>query len=191
MSCERPIDEGALADYWLGDGDPEMLDAMEDHLLGCADCARRLQAIAAIGEGVRRLARGGVFAVVVTPSYLDRASHDGLRTREYRVEPGGRVDCTVTRDDDLLVARLVGDFRGSSRIDLVGEESGGSAQRIEDVPFDPEARELILCQSIPFVRTLGEVRYRIRLVAPDPGGDRLIGEYTFDHRPEPGGSQKG
>jgi hypothetical protein len=107
-----------------------------------------------------------------------------LRTREYRVEPGGRVDCTVTRDDDLLVSRLVGDLRGVSRLDLVGEEAGGSVQRLEDVPFDPEAGELIVAQAMPMVRALGEASYRIRLVAADPSGDRLVGEYTFDHRPD-------
>ena len=36
----------------------------------------------------------------------------GLRVREYRVPAGGRVDCTVTADDDLLVSHLEGDFRG-------------------------------------------------------------------------------
>jgi hypothetical protein len=121
--------------------------------------------------------------VVVTPSFLEVASREGLRTREYRVPPGGRVACTVTPEDDLLVSRLEGDFIGVSRLDVVSELEGHAEQRIEDVPVRPGARELILAQAMPAMRALGHCVVRMRLLAREPAGERLLGEYTFNHSP--------
>jgi hypothetical protein len=184
--CDRPIDLAALESYWLEDGDPQDVDALEEHLLGCDTCSGPLRGLAALGDGIRRLSQQGAVEVIVTPSYLAKAGQDGLRTREYRVAPGGRVDCTVTPEDDLLVARLVGDFRRVSRLDVVAEEAGRPARRIEDVPISPEASELIVAQAMPSMRNLQRARFRIRLLSQEPGGEHLIGEYTFDHSPTQG-----
>lgn len=184
--CDRPIDLAALESYWLEDGDPQDVDAIEEHLLGCDACSGRLRGLVALGDGIRRLSREGAVEMIVTASYLERASQEGLRTREYRVVPGGRVDCTVTPEDDLLVGRLAGDFRDVSRLDVVTEQVGLPERRIEDVPIGPEAGELIVAQAMPYMRALQRARYRIRLVSHEAAGERLIGEYTFDHSPAPG-----
>lgn len=184
--CDRPIDLAALESYWLEDGDPQDVDAIEEHLMGCDACGGRLRALVALSDGIRRLSREGAVEMVVTPAYLARASDEGLRTREYRVAPGGRVDCTVTPEDDLLVGRLVGDFSGVSRLDAVMERAGLPASRIEDVPISPEAGELIVAQAMPYMRTLQHARLRIRLLSQEAAGERLIGEYTFDHSPAQG-----
>jgi hypothetical protein len=182
--CDRPLEAAALLDYWLdGEGGPH--DALEEHLLGCDACSRRLQGLVALGDGVRRLAREGALEMVVTPSFLARARQEGLRTREYRLRPGDRVDCTVTADDDLLVARLVGDFRGLSRLDVVAEQEGQPTRRILDVPIAPDAPELIVAQAMPFMRTLQHARLRLSLLGQEPSGERLLGEYLFDHYPTP------
>jgi hypothetical protein len=183
VACDRPIAPDALADYWLDDAEGPHVDAIEEHLLGCDSCSRRLRGLVALGEGVRRLAHEGAFALVVTPSLLARAAAEGLRTREYRVPAGGRVDCTVTREDDLLVGRLMADLKGVKRLDLVVEEEGRPAHRVEELPFSPDATELIVAQAMPHVRALPHARIRMRLLSLEPGGDRLVGEYTFDHSP--------
>ena len=183
--CARPLELATLVDYWLEDVEGERLDAIEEHLLGCDSCSRRLRGLVALGEGVRRLAREGAVETVVTPAFLAKAAQEGLRTREYRVAPGGRVDCTVTAEDDLLVARLLGDFRGLSRLDVVAEQEGLPARRIEDVPIGPDATELIVAQAMPYMRTVLHARLRIRLLSQEAGGERLLGEYTFDHSPSP------
>ena len=184
-ACDRPLELGTLLEYWLDRGERGDVDAIEEHLLGCESCSRRLGSVLALGDGVRRLAHEGAVQMVVTPSFLAKAAQEGLQTRAYHAAPGDRVDCTVTARDDLLVARLRADLRGLSRLDVVAEEEGQPAHRSEDVPFNPAATELIVAQAMPYVRALQHARVRIRLVAPEPAGERLIGEYTFDHTPSP------
>jgi hypothetical protein len=182
-ACERPLEPAALLDYWLGDGERSDDDAIEEHLLGCDACSASLHGLAVLGQGVRELAGRGAVEVVVTPSFLEQAARAGLRTREYRVPAGGRVDCTVTREDDLLVSRLEGDFRGVTRLDMIEQVEGRPEHRIPDVPLRPDAGEVIVVQSRPAVWAMGRTRLRVRLLAQERGGERLVGEYTFDHTP--------
>jgi len=184
-SCARPLAPETLVDYWLDDAPEGDVDAVEEHLLGCESCSGRLRGLVALGEGIRTLARVGAIQMVVTPVFLERAAREGLRTREYRVPPGGRVSCTVTPSDDLLIGRLLGDFKGLSRLDLVAEEEGRPVRRIDDLPFRPEAPEIIVAQAMPYMRAMAHAVTRMRLVSPEPGGERVLGEYTFDHSPSP------
>ncbi len=181
-ACERPLELGTLVDTLLGELAAPDEDRVEEHLLECDECSGRLRALVSLGEGVRRLAHEGAVQVVVTPSFLETAARGGLRTREYRVAPGERVACTVTRQDDLLVSRLQGDFRGVSRLDVVMEMEGNE-HRSEDVPVSPDALELIVAQAMPAMRALGPAIVRMRLLAREKQGERLLGEYTFDHTP--------
>jgi hypothetical protein len=184
LSCAQPIAVRALLDYWLDDDAPD--DAVEEHLLGCDSCGERLRALVALGEGVRRLAGEGAVDMILAPSFLEQARRDGLRVREYRVSPGGRVDCTVTRADDLLVGRLTADFGDVSRVDLVALEEGQPEHRIQDVPFGRDAAEVIVAPAMPMARALGSRRIRFRLLSQEAEGERLLGEYTFDHSPSEG-----
>lgn len=186
VACASPLELAELVDYWFGDEDPDRREAVEEHLMGCDACGHRLRGVLELGEGVRRLARAGTFEVVVTPAFLERAAAQGLRTREYRVPPGGRVACTVTPEDDLLVSRLQGDFRGVTRLDVVTRMEGQPDRYSEDVPFRADASELILAQAMPALRALGRSLLRVSLVSRDVAGERLLGEYDFDHTPTPG-----
>jgi hypothetical protein len=181
--CREPLELSVLVDYWFGELPPPDQDRIEEHFFNCGECSARLQDLVGIGEGVRRLAPQGVFRVVVSPSFLEAASRQGLRVREYSVPPGGRVACTVTADDDLIVSRLQGDFREVSRLDLVTQAEDGPERRIENLPIVPSSKELIVAQSMPYLRAMGSSVTRIRLLAHEAGGDRLVGEYTFAHTP--------
>jgi hypothetical protein len=180
-SCREPLDLATLVDYWFGDLDGPDLDRVEEHLLECDACGSVLRWLVATGDGVRRLAREGAFGVVVSPSFLATASREGLRVREYRVPAGGRVDCTVTAEDDLLVSHLEGDFRGVSRLDLVVQVEDGPEQRVLDLPVSPSSAELIVAQAMPALRAMPSSTMRMRLLAREGEGDRLVGEYTFAH----------
>jgi hypothetical protein len=182
-ACDRPIDAAALLDYWLEEPDRQDDGPIEEHLLECGWCSQRLEGLVALGDGVRRLAREGAVEMIVTPSYLEKAAQEGLRAREYRVPAGGHVDCTVTPEDDLLVGRLLGDFSGISRLDMLAQLDDHPEQRIPDVPLTAGAAEVIVAQAMPGMRSLGRSHLRLRLVAQEPGGERLIGEYNFHHSP--------
>lgn len=182
-ACARPLELATLADYWFEDAEPAEQERVEQHLMECEACSARLRGLVALGEGVRRAAREGAVQVVVSAAFVETAGRHGLRTREYRVPPGGRVACTVTPEDDLLLSRLEADFRGVSRLDVVSSWEGGPEQRVDDVPVSPDARELILAQSMPAMRALGDGVMRVRLVASEESGERLLGEYTFAHSP--------
>jgi hypothetical protein len=182
-SCPEPLDLATLVDYWFGDLDGPDLDRVEEHLLECDACGAVLGSLMSTGDGVRRLAHQGAFTVIVSPSFLETASRQGLRVREYRVPAGGRVACTVTADDDLLIGRLQGDFRGVSRLDLVVQFEDGREHRVFDLPVSPSSPEVIVAQAMPAVRALPSSTTRMRLLAREGEGDRLVGEYTFAHTP--------
>jgi hypothetical protein len=180
-SCPEPLDLATLVGYWFGDLDGPDLDRVEEHLLECDACGSVLRSLVATGDGVRRLAHAGAFTVVVSPSFLETASRQGLRVREYCVPAGGRVDCTVTAEDDLLVGRLQGDFRGVSRLDLVVQVEDGPEHRAVDLPISASSGEVIVAQAMPALRAMPSSTMRMRLLAREGEGDRLVGEYTFAH----------
>jgi Putative zinc-finger len=180
-SCREPLDLATLVDYWFGDLDGPDLDRVEEHLLECDACGLVLRSLVATADGVRRLAGQGAFNMVVSPSFLETASRQGLRVREYRVLAGGRVACTVTAEDDLLVGRLQGDFRGVSRLDLVVQVEDGPEHRVLDVPLSASSGEVIVAQAMPALRAMPSSTMRMRLLAREGEGDRLVGEYTFAH----------
>jgi hypothetical protein len=181
--CPAPLGHELLTDYWFGDASAADAESVEEHLLGCGECSGRLRQLLAIGEAVRRLAHRGAFELVVARSFVDDAARRGLRVREYRVPSGGSVHCTVAPEDDLLVSRLQGDFRGIARLDLVAQVEDLPEHRVEDIPVDPSAPEILVSGAMPALRALGPCVVRMRLVAPEPDGDRLVGEYTFHHTP--------
>lgn len=177
--CAEPLEFATLVDYWFGDLLAADAERVEEHLFACARCESELRALAAFGEGVRRIAHQGAVAVVVTPSFLEAASRAGLRIREYVVPAGGRVNCTVTAQDDLLVSRMRADLTGVSRVDVVAQIEGQPESRLEDVPISTAAGELIMVQAMPWVRAMGHTVFHVRLAT----GERVLGEYTFTHRP--------
>jgi hypothetical protein len=140
VSCSDPIDAAVLADYWLAAlAEPEE-ERIEEHLLGCDRCGARLREAIALAEGVRRLAREGSMRMVVSDAFLKRAAEEGLRVREYAPPPGGRVQCTVTAEDDLLIGRMAANLSGAKRVDLCICDGRGVEQlRLADIPVHPGA----------------------------------------------------
>lgn len=181
--CAEPLEVATLVDYWFGDLLAAEAERVEEHLFACDGCGSELQAVAALGEGVRRIAHQGAVAVVVTPSFLEAAARAGLRVREYVVPAGGRVNCTVTAQDDLLISRMGADFTGVSRIDLVAQIEGQAESRLDDVPVSADADELIVVQAMPWARAMGHTVFHVRLVEREASGERVLGDYTFAHTP--------
>jgi hypothetical protein len=184
--CARPIADDALLDWWAGELAPPERRRLEEHLLSCAACSARAHAVSALAGGVRELVREGRLSVVVLPVVLERLRREGRNIREYRVAPGGGVHCTVGPEDDVVLSRLVADLGDVSRLDLVSRVDEGPEQRLTDVPFDAAAGEILFAPPADVLRAQPAHVQRLRLLAVGPQGDRLLGEYTFDHRPWPG-----
>ena len=173
-----------LVAYWLGEMDSGAEATLDEHLLACAECSERLAALVELGAAVRRELVRGTFGAVLPPAFVRTLKEAGLRVREYTLEPGDSVDCTITAHDDLLVAHLHAPLRGVRRVDLVYEDpAAGMRHRANDIAFDPEARGVAFMSNVDYVRTLGPTRQHVRLLAVDGADERVIAEYTFNHAP--------
>ena len=179
-----PVD--ALLDYWLNDAAPAAaVDAVDEHLMQCDACGAALDELVALGDGVRAAFRAGAISAVTTPAFVQRLVGQGVRVREYRPPPNGSVECSVAPDDDLLVSHLAAPLAGVERLDAVAVSSlaPGVEHRLEDLPFDPTAGEVLWLPKVAEVKTLPAHTLQVTLLAIEPGGAREIGRYAFHHRP--------
>ena len=182
--CRDPIDPLVLADYWSATLPEAEQQSVEEHLLACDYCGDGLREISALVDTIRAMAREGTLNVVISQAFLDHAAAEGLRIRQYAPPAGGSVECTVTANDDLLIARLAADLKSARRLDLRYTDFSGTAL-IPDIPFDPDSPEVILNVGISQMRAAGPHVARVQLVAVDDSGDHVLGEYTFNHTPTP------
>ena len=182
MSCATPLDAAVLLDYWLGFLPLGEEEALEEHLFACDTCNGSLGEMIALAEELRRLAHEGSLRTVVSPRFVERAAGEGMTVRQYAPARGGKVDCTVTLKDDLLIGRLAADFSESERVDLaICDGEGIERMRMTDVPFRPGQGTLLLQESITRAKAGPSEVMIARLVAVEESGERLLGEYTFNH----------
>ncbi len=184
MTCTEPIAAATLIDYWLGELDPQREEGVERHLLGCASCSGELQQWIGLGDALRALARRGAVAAIVSGEFVARIAQRGLRLREYRVPRNGSVHCTVAPDDDVMISRLAAPLEGIARLDLLVQDEGDPAPtRLQDIPFRAAAGEVVVVPPIERIRALPQSTSRMQLVTVDDGRERVLGDYTFIHRP--------
>jgi hypothetical protein len=183
MSCLKPIDAAVLADYWLAALAQPEEEAAEEHLFTCDECGARLREVIALAEGVRKIAREGSLRMVVSDAFLKCAAEEGLHVRQYALPAGGGVQCTVTAEDDLLIARLAANLTGAKRVDLcICDERGVEQLRLADIPVHSGASNVVYQESIAFAKAMPTSKMIARLVTFDEAGrERLLGEYTFNH----------
>ena len=173
----------ALVAYWLGELEG---GEVEEHLFACEACSARLEELAALGAGIRAVVREARVAAVISGPFLEALRRQGMRIREYRVPAGGSVDCTFLADEDAVVSTVEAPLAGVARLDaLMRTEVGGEVieARVEDVPFDAAAGEVVILQSTETLRRLPAHVHRLRLVAVEGKAERVVGEYTFVHTP--------
>ncbi|RYF16972.1 MAG: zf-HC2 domain-containing protein [Comamonadaceae bacterium] len=187
LSCET------LLDYWLRETDPATTERVDEHLMQCDACGEELDRLVALGEGVRGAFREGFVMAVASDAFLRQLGAQGLRIREYRLPPEGSVNCTVAPDDDVLVTRLEAPLQGVSRLDAVAHRSTepGVQHRLEDLPFEETAGEVLYISPVTQVRQLPAHTMELTLLAVGEGGTRELGRYTFHHSPWPGATGAG
>ena len=183
VNCSNPIDAAVLADYWLAALPPSEEEAVEEHLLACDHCGARLREAIALAEGIRTVAREGSLRMIVSDAFLKRAAEEGLRIRQYAPPAGGGVQCTVTAEDDFLIARLAANLTGAKRVDLaLCDERGVEQLRLPDIPVRPGASGINYQESMLFAKAMPSGKLIARLITFDEtGAERLLGEYTFNH----------
>ena len=183
----HPIEFERLAAYWLGEAAGAEEEKLEEHLFACAHCARRLEWLAALSAGVRASVRAGTVGMVVSAPFVEAMKQAGVRLREYRLDPGGRVDCTIRADEDAVVSRIRAPLSGVKRVDALHRlEVGGVDEpdvRLEDVPFDPASGEVLFIPPPAALKKMPAHRLRVRLVSVGEAGETPLGEYTFAHSP--------
>jgi hypothetical protein len=183
----------ALLDYWLHDSDAATTDAVDEHLMHCDACGQALDALVALGEGIREALRAGTVGAVTSAAFVQRLAGQGLKVREYRLPPGGSVNCSVAPDDELLVSHLElpsSLLKGVQRLDLHVELSlePGVRHERQDIPFDPQAGEVVHVVKLAEVRRRPAHTLQATLVAVDDTGTRELGRYVFRHQPWAGGA---
>ena len=183
MTCQDSISFETLVAYWLGEVPEARAAATEEHLFGCAQCTKRLEALVALASGVRSAVKDGKVSMVVSERFVEAMREAGFRLREYRVQPGGSVNCTISPDDDAVVSRLRVPLAGVNRLDLIRLRAGAPELRVTDVPFAAQAGEVLVIPSAAWLKTMPEFTMRMRLIAVGEAGEKPIGDYTFNHSP--------
>lgn len=173
-----------LLQDWLGENDAATRETVDAHLMACDECGALLDELVALRTGVAGAVRAGIVRLVAGAAFVDRLAAAGVRIREYRLGPGGSVNCSVAPEDEVLVSRLQAPLQGVQRVDLVAEFSVEPAVlHLEDVPFDAAAGEVLLLYSVAQVREMPAHTVRMTLLAHEGGGSRELGRYEFRHSP--------
>jgi hypothetical protein len=86
------------------------------------------------------------------------------------------------------VTRLAAPLQGVERLDAVARLSTepGVQHRLEDLPFDAAAGEVLYFPRVELLRRLPAHTFELTLLAVGDGGTRELGRYTFHHSPWPG-----
>lgn len=183
VDCTQPLDAATLMDYWLGVLPSTEEEPIEEHLMTCDRCGDRLREVIALAESLRTLARSGSLLVVISDQLVICAGEMGQRIRQYALPPGESVQCTVSADDDLLIARLAADLSSATRVDLSWcNEQGVELVRMSDIPIHADAGTVLCQQSITMAKASPSNTLIARLVSVEAeGAERLLGEYAFHH----------
>lgn len=180
--CARGVDFADVVDYWTGDLTGNEAEQVEAHLFECAECARYLEEVVAIGRAIGAGMRGAHFQSIVTDSVLNSLSRDGLRIRTYTPDPGKTIPCAVWADDDLIVTRLRADFTGFEQVELLlARGDGVELSRIKDIPVGAATREIVDAVPAVRLRALPACRLRLVLSGVREGKQQVIAEYGLEH----------
>ena len=181
-SCQAPISDALLLDYWAGDlPDGDEMNALEEHLFACGECSARLQDVAALGAGLATLARQGRVSGIVSRSLLNRLQRDGAHVRMYWLAPGETVPCAVYPGDDVVVTALRADFSGVETVSLVVTGPDDSLfGRVDDVPVSGARGELLWANPAALLNRMPSIRLQLTLTSSGAAPIEL-GRYVLEH----------
>jgi hypothetical protein len=171
-----------LIRYWHRELDDARSAEIEDAVFDDAAVARKLQAIAALDDGVRAMITAGRLQSTLTVRAVDALAAAGLAIRTYELRPGEVVPCTIA-GEDLVAIRLRGTFAADSRVDVIMDGSfegmQPASEHYEDVAVDRETSEVVLVYPGERIRALPRSRFRYTVTS----NGAPVGEYHLDHTP--------
>ena len=177
--CASPIADDRLIDYWTGGLPAADAASLEEHMFACADCSARLEAVASLAGGVVALARQGRIAGIISRALLNRLQRDGVRVRQYTLDPGETVPCAAFPGDDVVVTSLNADLSGVQSVSLRVTGPGDTLfGAIDDIPVSAAATGVLWVTPGAFVRSMPSQQLRLTLRSAD---DALLGEYVLEH----------
>jgi hypothetical protein len=177
----HPLPLAELLEYWLGELESERAAAVEEHVFDCDACAAALEDVVKLGRSLVALVRAGLVAGRATMGLVNRFSRDRLNVRQYSLRPGETVQCTVSAEDDLLLARLVLPAEAPARVDVSArDEHGQQLWRIDDVCIDRRANEVMAFLPARPRQADPSMQLRYELLVPE-AGERVLATYTLQH----------
>jgi len=179
-TCASPIADERLIDYWAGDLPVADGDAVESHLFACADCSARLETVASVTGGLGALARQGRISGIISRAMLNKLQRDGVRVRQFTLDPGETVPCAAYPGDDVVVTWLNADLAGVRSVSL---RVTGPEDRVfgvlDDVAVPATATSVLWATPGAFVRSMPSTQLRLTLRSMDDAA--LLGEYVLEH----------
>lgn len=178
MSC--PIPHELLVRYWADDLEPGELDAVEEHLFGCADCSAASARVAALARGIAEL-----IPPVVVGADIARAEERGVHTATNEFRPGIAKEAWLNPGTDLLLHRLLGDLEDVDKVSVeILLPDGSPLVSFADVPFEPDQGAVIIACQRHFVMEFSQLSNDIDVVVRRQlrdGGERRD-TYSVLHR---------
>ena len=179
-ACASPIADERLVDYWTGDLAAADEPALEEHLFSCADCSARLEEVAAVAGGVAALARQGRISGIISRALLNRLQRDGVRVRQFTLDPGETVPCAAFPGDDVVVTSLHANLAGVRAVSLRVTGPGDTVfGAVDDIPVPAAATGILWATPGAFVRSMPSQQLRLTLRTADGGVP--LGEYVLEH----------
>jgi hypothetical protein len=177
-ACASPIADERLIDYWVGDQPADAAAALEAHLFSCADCSARLEAVASVAGGVAALARQGRISGIISRAMLNRLQRDGVRVRQFTLDPGETVPCAAYPGDDVVVTALNADLSGVNAVSLRVTGRGDTLfGAIDDIAVSAGATSVLWATPGAFVRSMPSQQLRLTMRS----ADAVLGEYVLEH----------
>ena len=169
--CASPIADERLIDYWAGDLAAGGATALEGDFFSGAGCSARLEAVASVAGGVAALARQGRISGIISRAMLNKLQRDGVRVRQFTLDPGETVPCAAFPGDDVVVTSLKADLSGVQSVSLRVTGPGDTLfGAIDDIPVPAAATGVLWVTPGAFVRSLPSQQVRLTL----PSGDGAV-----------------
>jgi len=181
--CASPIADERLIDYWTCDLPAADASSIEEHMFSCAECSARLDWVASVAGGVATLARQGRISGIISRALLNRLQRDGVRVRQFTLDPGETVPCAAFPGDDVVVTSLNANLAGVRAVSLrVTGPGDAPVGAIDDIPVPAAATGLLWATPGAFVRSMPSQQLRLTLRSADDAG--VLGEYILEHTGE-------